>query len=351
MFKRLLFLLLFCLIFSVLSFLGQERERELPSKPETREVEAPRNDPPPPRNDPPPPPPPRNDPPPPREEPRQSNNSSSSNNSSNNDEPSRARRRDRDSDSDQNRPGRGRSDEDLRKPRKPENPTPIPPPNPTPNPSPTPSPNPVPPGNNNGSNSDKDKEDREEERRRRNRNRGNYPYPPVYYPAPVPTTPTTFSWRMYFDKDDVFFNIYGTYVESNQAEYLPFFDTVLSGNYIPLYYIYGREFYRNEFPFVASDWTIYYEPDLDDIFVDFDKFGKVGYERLVMVALGDTIKSVNKKFKNSGQAPRPVLVETLPLVDKDKLYSFNVKDLPKGEYEIRFIARDGTTLKHSIRIK
>lgn len=349
MFKRLLFLLLFCLMFSVLSFLGQERERELPSKPETREVEAPRNDPPPPRNDPPPPPPPRNDPPPPRNDPPPS----SSNNSSNNDESNRSRRRDRDSDSDQTRPGRGRSDEDLRKPRKPENPAPNPPPNPnpTPNPSPTPSPNPVPPGNNNSGDKDKDKERREEERRRRNRDRNGGYYPPVYIPSPVPTTPTTFSWRVYFDKDDVFFNIYSTYVESNQAEYLPFFDTVLSGNYIPLYYIYGREFYRNEFPFVASDWTIYYEPDLDDIFVDFDKFGKVGYERMVMVALGDTIKSVNKKFKNSGQTPRPVLVETLPLVDKDKLYSFNVKDLPKGEYEIRFIARDGTTLKHSIRIK
>jgi hypothetical protein len=354
MLKKILLLSAFCLIFSVSLSFGQE-ERENSPRPEPRErpIDIPRNDPPPPpppRNDPPPPPrndppPPRNDPPPPRDEPRTPVNPPS-NNSGGNDSDSRSRRRDRESDPEIRRPrDDGGGDEEGRRPGKPRRPPEKPPTdNPPENPNPPSNPNPP----NNGS---KENDDRDRQRRNRNGGWGGYPYPqPVYYP-PTSTTPPSFTWRLYFDKDDVFFNVYRTFIDSDQANFLPYFDAVLSANYEPLYYTYGREFYLNEFPFVADDWTIYYEPDLDDVFVNFNKLGQPKYEKMVWFAVGETINKVNKKFKYNGQFVRPLLVETLPQVGADKLYSFNVKDLPKGEYEIRFIARNGTTLRHFIRLK
>jgi hypothetical protein len=344
MFKRLFLLLTFCSIVSVLTVWGQKPENEAPPE---RPVEQPRNDPPPPpRDDPPPrndPPPPRSDPPPPpREESRPSNpnSGSSSNNSSGSDNSnSRERRRDRDNDADTPRRGR-KTDDEIKRPKNPENP-------PTENPNPTPNPPPV--GGNNPN-----QDERDDRNRRRNRNGswgGGYPYPPIYYPSPTTTTSSTFSWRQYFDKDDVFFNIYQSYLDPNSVNFSPYFESPLRADFEPLYYIYGREFFLTELPFVADDWTIYYEPDLDDVFVNLHKLGQAKFEKMVWFAVGDTYRKVTKKANYKGQTVRPVIVETLPQLASDKLYSFSVADLPKGEYEMRFIARDGTTLRHFIRLK
>ena len=72
---------------------------------------------------------------------------------------------------------------------------------------------------------------------------------------------------------------------------------------------------------------------------------------MVLYPIGDTIKKVNKKFEYKGNQLRPVLVEKIPDIEQDKVYSFNVHDLPKGDYELRLIAQNGTTVKHSIRLK
>ena len=363
--KKLLFLLSFCLILPVSAILAQEKETvtetEKARTEEVKQVETKRES-----------------------ETKPNNNSSKSDNSSRNNSSSTSNERsskredsdsgrdktpkkDRDAEERQpNKRGKDNDDEDLRQPKRPERPpvdNPNPPVNNPDNPVVNPNPNPPPVDNNNnnqGRNRDRDKDDkdrddkdRDDKKRHRNRNGGwggGYPYP-SNYPTSVPSNPAPpFSMRDYFDKDDVFFDIYDSYIEKAE-NYLPFFDSSPSLAFQPLYYAYGRKFFNNEFPWVSNSWTIYYEPDLDDIFVDFTTLGNVKYERMVMYPIGDTIKKVNKKFDYKGSDLRPVLVEKIPDMEQDKVYSFNVHDLPKGDYELRFIAKNGATVRHSIRLK
>lgn len=308
---------------------------------------------------------------PPREEPRTETPKQSeptppppSNTSppSTNDSPRSQNRRERDSDSENSNSNR-RRDRDENKPprRKPLPPGDIqnPPPSDNPPAPPPPDQNPAPPpnaeGNNNqGRNRNWNKDRDEEKNRRRRRSNGsggwdNYSTTPIYVPsANTPTRP--FSANDYFGSNDVFFNIYDVLLEKSFS-YESFFEDSPSEAFQPLYYTYGREFFTNEFHFVSTDWTVYYEPDLDDIFVNFAKLGQTKFERMALYPVGDTIKKANKKFGYKGQFVRPVLVEKIPGIGADKLYSFSVHDLPKGEYELRLIARDGSTAKHFIRLK
>ena len=360
--KKLLFLLSFCLILPVSAILAQEKETvtetEKARTEEVKQVETKRES-----------------------ETKPNNNSSKSDNSSRNNSSSTSNERssrsedsnsgrdktpkkDRDAEERQpNKRGKDNDDDNVNRPKRPENP-PVDNPNPPVNNPNPPAGNPNPPmidnNNNQGRNRDKDKDDkdkddkdRDDKKRNRNRNGGwggGYPYP-SNYPTSVPSNPAPpFSMRDYFDKDDVFFDIYDSYIEKAE-NYLPFFDSSPSLAFQPLYYAYGRKFFNNEFPWVSNSWTIYYEPDLDDIFVDFTTLGNVKYERMVLYPIGDTIKKVNKKFDYKGSDLRPVLVEKIPDMEQDKVYSFNVHDLPKGDYELRFIAKNGATVRHSIRLK
>jgi hypothetical protein len=363
MLKKLILLLTVTVIFSALTVFGQKKEQneEDPSpQRETRverPVETPREEPKRVET-------PREEPKQvetPRAEPKRSDNSSNNNN---NESRQRPNRKEREPDSDEPRPTRrpkdnDNDDENLNRPKRPEKP-------PVENPNPSDNPNPQPVENNNntqGGNNNRDKDrdrdrdrnrdDKDKDDKKRNRNRGGiwggYPYP-TNYPTTTSSPSKPFSIRDYFDKDDVFFDIDNVYVDVPE-NYLPFFDDSPSIAFKPLYYSYGRRFFRNEFPFVADNWTIYYEPDLDDIYVDFLKLGQVKYERMVMYPIGETIKKASKKFDYKGNDVRPVLVEKIPDIEQDKIYSFNVHDLPKGDYELRFIARDGSTVKHLIRLK
>jgi hypothetical protein len=72
---------------------------------------------------------------------------------------------------------------------------------------------------------------------------------------------------------------------------------------------------------------------------------------MVWYPVGKTIGKVDKKFKNQGQGARPTIVESLEKHSADKLYSFNVHELPKGEYEVRFFNRNGVTFKQLVTLK
>jgi hypothetical protein len=348
MFKKIIFLLSFCLILTVYTVLAQEKETEVekPRNEEAKPVETKRenetrsNDNSPRRESPPP----KNENPPKRE--------------ASNSDRARTSNKVRNDDSDETDKRKQDPNEEERRPKNPEKPPVEKPPTENPN-NPVVSPNP--PLNdqrrddNQRRDKDKDEDGRDKDDKKRNRNRNNggwggYPYP-SNYPSTVPGNPAPpFSMRDYFDKDDVFFDFADSYVEKAE-NYLPFFDTLPTNAFKPLYYAYGRKFFNNEFPWVSNNWTIYYEPDLDDIFVDFNALGNVKYERMVLYPIGDTIKKVNKKFDYNGSELRPVLVEKIPDMEQDKVYSFNVHDLPKGDYELRLIAKNGATVKHLIRLK
>ncbi len=185
---------------------------------------------------------------------------------------------------------------------------------------------------------------REEEYRRRNQD--------IYFPTP-PTFPTNtiYSVKRYFNKGDVVYYSVDKYLETDAEKYLPYFLSPLNFSFEPLYPTYFREFFPNEFPFVAQGWVMYYETQLDDFFIDFSKLGNTNFERMVLLPIGEMAKKVAKKLDKRGQESRPTIVETIPSIKADKIYSFNLSGLPKGEYEMRLIARDGTTVRKIITIK
>jgi hypothetical protein len=166
-----------------------------------------------------------------------------------------------------------------------------------------------------------------------------------------PNNSTYISLSRYFNKNDVVYMTVDTYLEPNSERYLPYFESPLNINYEPLYPTYIREYFPNEFPFVTQGWIMYYEPDLDDFFIDFSKLGNANYEKLVLTPLGDLAKKVAGKLGKKGQESRPTIVETIPQIKTDRIHSFNLSGLPKGEYELRLVAGDGSTARKIITIK
>lgn len=299
------------------------------------------------------------------ETPRQSSPPPSSSSQSNNSSPSNSdssrsegrKRRDPDSENPNGNRRRDRNRNENNPPRRKQPPPDVetPPPGDTTTPPPNSGQNPVPSPTNGddkqGKNRDRDR-NRENNKNRRRRNGRGYDYSTIpIFPSSSSPTPRPFSANAYFGENDIFFNIYGISVESDSSQFAPFFEDMPSEAFQPLYYTYGREFFINEFHFVSDDWAVYYEPDLDDVFINLAKLGQTKFERMVLYPVGDTVKKANKKFSYKGQLLRPVLVEKIPEIGADRLYSFSVHDLPKGEYELRLISRDGSIARHFIRLK
>lgn len=387
MFRKRSFLVSFCLMFLAFSTFGQDpKENNMPRPEEPRPIEIPRNDPPS-----------RNDPPPTRPESgpteNSSNDSSRGNNSSGNDES----RRDRESRSDSasNSSERNTRKKDPYDEKVPSN-----------NPSDSnemgrqedrdrnddvnrgkdrdrnrdrdrdnhPNNNPVYPRNDEDKQGwDKKRRDEEEARRReraaqkqrddeywrqrreeqdRRRNNNDIYFPTVIISTlPAHPNPTYTSLRRYFNKNDVVYMTVDSYSEQNSEKYMPYFESPLNSSYESLYPTYIREFFVNEFPFVGSGWAMYYEPDLDDFYIDFTKLRNTNYGKLVLIPMGDLAKKVAGKLNKKGQESRPTIVEPIPQLKTDRIYSFNLSGLPKGEYELRLLGRDGSTVRKIITIK
>ena len=96
---------------------------------------------------------------------------------------------------------------------------------------------------------------------------------------------------------------------------------------------------------------MYYETELDDFFIDFNKLPSHNYQKLVIYPLGDMAKKVAKKLDKKGFESNPTIVETIPTINPDRIYSFNLTGLPKGDYELRLIADDCFVVRRIFTIK
>ncbi len=155
---------------------------------------------------------------------------------------------------------------------------------------------------------------------------------------------------VYFNGNDIAILAYQSYVENDSNNYLPYFDNILSPQYVPLHSVFLTEVSR-DLPFTHTNWIFYYEPDLDNFFIDFARFGQLKLERLVMTPIGKTIKAVRKEYNYNGTEMRPLLVEDISNLMQDKIYSFSLSGVPKGFYELKLINRDGDTVKSQIEVK
>lgn len=199
---------------------------------------------------------------------------------------------------------------------------------------------------------------RREEKERRKREKNNCPYydaygncqnyPPDQDPSMYPNS--TVNPSAYFGNNDVSYLDYESFVDSNIDNYQPYFENPLRPEFTPFMRVSLIETSR-DLPFYLTGWVFYYEPDLDNFFIDFAKFGQFKYDVLVLTPVGKTIKKVNKKFDYKGNAIRLVLVEEISLLSSDSIYSFNLSNLPKGDYELKLINKDGKTVKRQIKLK
>lgn len=192
---------------------------------------------------------------------------------------------------------------------------------------------------------DKDDKDRDKNRKRRHGNGGWDPYPnnsttPTVIYTPLPS---------YFNKNDIFFKQFESYIDTVAQNYLPYFDKQLSINYKPLIHTDITEITLGNYPFQAYGWAFYYEPDLDDIFIDFSRFGNLEFEKVVLIPRGETIAKVAKKFQNVANCP--VIAEDISNLAMDKVYNFNIHESPKGNYDLMLLNKFGDIVKIVITIK
>ncbi len=161
----------------------------------------------------------------------------------------------------------------------------------------------------------------------------------------------------FFNGNDLAFNGQ-RFIQKNQTAFLPYFAGVLTGNYKPLYTV-GVVEPKADLPYITPFWVFYYEPDLDNFFIDFSKFNQaivssqapVRFERLVLLAADKkTIRKTGEKFGYKGEV-RPVLVEDISGVAQDRIYTFNIAGLSKGKYELLLISRTGDTAKLEFKLK
>lgn len=162
---------------------------------------------------------------------------------------------------------------------------------------------------------------------------------------------------IYFNKNDIAFINYKKYIENLSSIYSPYFNDPLGLDYKPLYSVGFVEASR-DLPFISPYWVFYYEPELDNFYVDFSKFnpndfsktGPVKFERLVLKAVGKTVKKVGKKFDYKDKV-RPVIVADISTFALDRIYTFNINYLPRGNYELKLISRSGETVKLEFKLK
>lgn len=198
-------------------------------------------------------------------------------------------------------------------------------------------------------------------------NKDKYENCPYYDPygnctyTPNDTTYTNSSYvnpNSFFNGDDLAILNYKRFVQKNSASYLPYFAGVLGDNFKPLYTV-GIVEPQADLPYVTPFWVFYYEPQLDNFFIDFSKFNyspistnaPVKFERLIVTAADNkTIRKNGKKFDYNGKV-RPILVEDISGIAADRIYTFNIAYLPKGEYELQLISKTGDTAKLKFKLK
>ncbi len=199
-------------------------------------------------------------------------------------------------------------------------------------------------------------EEEEKRRRKKDKNKSDCPYYDTYGNCDYGSSDddsnyTAVDPSAYFGTNDVAYLDYESFADSNPDNYLPYFENPLRPEFTPLYRVLIMETSR-DLPFYLAGWVFYYEPDLDNFFIDFAKFGQFKYERLVLLPAEDkTIKKVNKKFGYKGSVVRPVLVEDISNLATSSIYSFNLNELPEGSYILILVNQDGSTVKRRIEIK
>lgn len=178
---------------------------------------------------------------------------------------------------------------------------------------------------------------------------------------PNDTTYTNSSYvdpNSFFNGDDLAVYNYRRFVQKNSASYSPYFASVLGDNFKPLYTV-GIVESQTDLPYITPFWVFYYEPQLDNFFIDFSKFNysplstnaPVKFERLILTAADNkSIRKNGKKFDYKGKV-RPVLVEDISGIAADRIYTFNIAYLPKGKYELQLISKTGDTAKLEFKLK
>jgi hypothetical protein len=160
------------------------------------------------------------------------------------------------------------------------------------------------------------------------------------------------------DNDVLFYQFNEFYNEKIAARFQPYFAGSPGLDYDPLYRVSFMEV-QTDLPFTGPFWTFYYEPDLDNFYMqfsrliqnDFSMTGPVKFDRLILRADGKkTTTKVGKSFDYKGKV-RPILVEDISKLRADRIYSFNISYLPKGKYEMMFLSRTGTTAILKFKIK
>ena len=64
---------------------------------------------------------------------------------------------------------------------------------------------------------------------------------------------------------------------------------------------------------------------------------------MVLLPLGETVKQVAKKYKDTES--RPVIMEDISAFPVDKIAALSIDDLPPGEYSLLLLGMAGETVK------
>jgi hypothetical protein len=185
-----------------------------------------------------------------------------------------------------------------------------------------------------------DKDDKDRRRKHRDRDRDdiwnedkNRNNNPVSIPSP----------KARFDRNDIIYRNFDSYTDSNSNNYLPYFQNQADETYIPLARFYLSQVSIGTYPFIDLSWAFYYEPDENDVFVNFSKFARNRYEKLVVFPIGETADKVAKKYKNMEN--RPILVEDISNFTSNTIVVFSMSNFPRGEYSVMLLGMAGETVK------
>lgn len=187
----------------------------------------------------------------------------------------------------------------------------------------------------------KDKDDDKDDKDRRRKHRRNRD---IYEP---PTSPSTVYVNtappLLLNKNDIFYQTFESYVETNPNNYLPYFQN-RSKPFSSLFKVSIVDINIGKYPFAGYGWAFYYEPQLDDLFVDLSRFGNTKFEKILFIPQPDTVATVKKKY-HSYTDNEPALIEDISHFDTDEACTFNIKPLPKGNYDLILLNRFGDIVK------